>query len=665
MSNILEALAVIKGKDATGGAFDAVAAKIQRISRAASALNRDVQKQLNMAGVAERQVARLDRAHTSIGNGARMAAGAAAAYGAGHAAKMVVEHTYKASAERAHEKVRMEAAGMKPEEIADAEKLAGELSSRYKALSQNDIMHAARNARSIVGTFEEAAEILDPLMKLKVVALGAHPEKADELNEQFDQLIKAEEIKGITQDLPRFRHGMDVMAKALNVFGDTLRPTDFYDTVKYSRQAAVPLSDKFMLETAPTMAQEMKGSSTGKALSTFYGTVVGGKMKNVAADEFNRFGLVDPNKITKTKTGAVKGIKPGGIVAADLAASDPYAWVNDVFLPALAKKGITDPKDIQTEIATMFRDSTAAQLVSVFATQQKRIEKDWALIHGAKGLEAADIFLNDDPKIAAKSVGAQTENMLANLGKTGMPAAAKGLNWLASGLAWASEQADKHPDKAVPGGLLGLGMLSAIGFDGAHSLYGKVFGGGGGNWGATKALAGLAPMLALTQLAETILDDNDIERLKKYEASPRSRFDQLHDLDEKDKAAGIYGDADFESYVKGQNAAKRAAIESQLTDLGFAGPGTPGRGLYAGQYSIDDIRKATGIGGSPTEPAKAEVVGNATLETKVIVEPSPDFLTRIEQKISNGINAFRSTGGAAKGTTGSTGNSMPEATAPM
>jgi hypothetical protein len=31
-----------------------------------------------------------------------------------------------------------------------------------------------------------------------------------------------------------------------------------------------------------------------------------------------------------------------------------------------------------------------------------------------------------------------------------------------------------------------------------------------------------------------------------------------------------------------------------LTDLGFAGPGVPGRRLYAGQCSIDDIRAATG-----------------------------------------------------------------------
>ena len=58
-STILEALAVIKGKDETGGAFDAVAQKIGRIARAANSLNRDVQKQMNVAATAERQIGRL------------------------------------------------------------------------------------------------------------------------------------------------------------------------------------------------------------------------------------------------------------------------------------------------------------------------------------------------------------------------------------------------------------------------------------------------------------------------------------------------------------------------------------------------------------------------------------------------------------------------------
>jgi hypothetical protein len=75
------------------------------------------------------------------------------------------------------------------------------------------------------------------------------------------------------------------MAKALNVFGDTLRPTDYYEMFKYGRAATNALSDDFMLKTAPTLAQELGGSSAGKALSSFYTQFVGGKMSNKAVEQ--------------------------------------------------------------------------------------------------------------------------------------------------------------------------------------------------------------------------------------------------------------------------------------------------------------------------------------------------------------------------------------------
>jgi hypothetical protein len=668
MGTILEALAVIKAKDATGGQLDAVANKVNRIARAANALNRDVQKQLNMARFAETHVARLERSSSAIGRGVKVAASAAAAYGVGHAATQVARETVRVSADREHEKTRMTASGMSASEIKEAGEFAGAISRKYPALSQTEIMHSLRNARSIVGSFEEAAEIIDPLMKLKVVALGAHPEKADELNEQFDQLIKGEEMRGITQNLPRFWHGMDVMAKALNVFGDTLRPTDFYETVKYSRQAMVPLSDKFMLETAPTLAQEMKGSSTGKALSTFFGTIVGGKMKNVAADEFDKFGLVNPGAVTRTKTGSVKGIKPHGIVGGDLAASDPYAWVNEVFLPALASHGVTDPKDIQTEIATMFRDTTAAQLVAVLATQQKRIEKDWGLIHGAKGLDSADNFLKSDPKVLQKAVGAQFENILANTTEPMMPAITGGMGWVVSAEAWAAEHAKKRPGDTAAAGVWGSALLSALGVEGGMAAAGHFGFGPGSKFLFSKIIGALAPMLTIAQIADFAFDDDDINRLKRYEAGPRSRFDRLHEID---RADGNLPNVRRESWLgqkvdamRAEHDAERAKIESELAGFGYNPAITSGR--YQGQgaptWTIDDIRKATGLGGSG-EPVEAKVVGEATLKTVVEVSPSSDFIARIRQEVQNAINAFRSSGSPATGTAGSTGRSMPEAVA--
>lgn len=667
MGTILEALAVIKGKDATGGAFDAVAQKIARISRAANALNRDVQKQLNLAAGADRAASRMERANSTLGKGARMAASAAAAYGGAQAVGAVARETAKVAADREHEKVRMSASGMSADEIKEAGELAGNISKKYPSLSQTEIMHTARNVRSMVGTFEEASKVLEPLAQLRVVALGAHPERADELNEDFDKLAKGMEIKGVTQDLAKFNHYIDGMAKALNVFGDTLKPTDYYEMFKYGRAATNALSDDFMLKTAPTLAQELGGSSAGKALSSFYTQFVGGKMSNKAVEQLQQYGLLDPSKVIKTSTGNVKGVLPGGIVGSEYlqpGATDPYAWVNKVLLPKLAEKGITDPAKIQEIIAAMASQTTTAQMMAIFATQQSRIEKDQHLVAGADGKDAAGKFQANDPKVIAKSIHSQFDNLLGNTAEGAMPAANAGMNWLASGLSWAAEHAKKRPGDNVAAGLWGSAMLSALSADGAGKAL-EYATGRGGSLGLSKMVAAMAPMLALPQLADALMDDDDINRLRKYEASPRSRFDQLRDLDDKDKAAGLYGDPDFEAYVHGQTAARRAALNGELDQFGYNPAVTAGR--YQGGapgWNIDDIRKATGIGGEP-QNVNVSVEGNPTVQGDIKVSPSSEFWATIETKINNAVLAVKQTMAPSTGTAGSTGRSMPEAGPPQ
>jgi len=664
MSTILEALAVIKGKDATGGAFDAVAAKIQRLARAANALNRDVGKQMATASRAEASASRLARGSLAIGNGAKMAAGTLAAYEGGRAVHALAAHTIKSAADRGHEEVRMSASGMSADEIREAGELSAQLSAKYKSLSQTQIMHTARNVRAVVGNFEEATKILDPLMRLRVVAEGAHPERKEELADDFDKLIKGMEIKGVTQDLDKFTHYIDGMSKALNVFGDTLRPTDYYEMFKYGRAATNALSDDFMLKTAPTLAQELGGSSAGKALSSFYTQFVGGKMSNKAVEALQEYGLIDQSKVIKTSTGNVKGVKPGGIVGQEYlqpGKTDPYAWVNNILIPALAKKGVTDPSQVQEVIAAMASQQTTAQMMGIFATQQSRIEKDKNLIAGAEGMSAADKFLKSDPKVAASAIGAQIDNVLANTSAPFLPLATGGMNWLSSGLSYMSERAKKDPLRAASELGFGAGLVSAIGADSATAALGK-FGVGTGSLGLTKFMGMLAPILDIASRSDIMPATPGVKLLAGLHAD---KFDALQDIAASEKAAAIYGDNDpvYAAQLKAMNDAKRAKVESELTDLGFAGPGVPGRGKFAGQYSIDDIRRATGIGSA--EPVKAVVDGQATLETKITVEPSADFLTRIEQRITNAINAFRSSGAPTAGSAGSTGRSMPEATAPM
>lgn len=666
MSTILEALAVIKGKDATGGAFDAVAQKIGRISRAANALNRDVQKQMSLAAGAERTATRMQRASAAIGTGAKMAAGGIAAYGGGRAVAALAHETVKAASDRGHEQARMAASGMTLDEINQANEVAAAMSKKYPSVSQTEAMHTVRNIRSVVGHFEEATKIIDPLMRLRVVALGAHPEKAEELGEDFDKLIKGMEIKGVTQDLDKFNHYIDGMAKAMNVFGDTLRPTDYYEMFKYGRAATNALSDDFMLKTAPTLAQELGGSSAGKALSSFYTQFVGGKMSNKALEQLQQYGLItDMSKVIKTSTGNVKGVLPGAIAGQEYlqpGATDPYAWVNNVLIPALAKKGITEPSKVQEVIAAMASQQTTAQMMSIFATQQARIEKDKHLVEGAKGGEAAELFQKNDPKVIRKSIEAQVDNYLGNTANAFQPGVNAGMNWLTSGLSYMSERAKKDPMRSAAELGFGAGLVSAMSADAGMSTLGK-FGVGSGSLGLTRLMGVLAPILEIASRKGELVEATPA--LKAIAGLHPDKFNALADIEASERAGDIYGHGDptYDAQLKALNDAKRAKIESELGDLGYGPAGVPGRGQMASQWTVADVQKATGIGG-PSEPVKAVVEGNATLDATVTVKPSSEFWATVDSKISNAINAFRSTNAPAAGTAGSTGRSMPEAGPP-
>jgi TP901 family phage tail tape measure protein len=63
-------------------------------------------------------------------------------------------------------------------------------------------------------------------------------------------------------------------------------------------------------------------------------------------------------------------------------------------------------------------------------------------------------------------------------------------------------------------------------------------------------------------------------------------------------------------------------------------------------------------------PVEATIKGSAEITNKVVIEPSPDFITRIIETVKNSITGVSVNGapaGNVTGTTGSTGTSMPEA----
>ena len=295
----LESRLVITATDDTGKAFLSAQEHVKALSRTVAGASKAVAGttgRISAATSASRAVQASGMGMGLVAGAASMAAGAAIAYGGAVAVKEAV----KAVAARQHEIVRMSIAGMSSKEIGEATLEAAKLTAAFPAVSQTDTMHMLRNARSIVGTFEEASAIAEPMLKLRVLAQLARP--GQDVTEDFDQLIKGLEIKGVTQNPEQFKSYMEGIAKGINVFGDTLKPYQYYEMFKYGRQATSGLSEKFILGTAPTLAQELGGSSYGRAVSAFNAAIVGGVMKTKAVDEFYRLGLLGDADVKTLKS---------------------------------------------------------------------------------------------------------------------------------------------------------------------------------------------------------------------------------------------------------------------------------------------------------------------------------------------------------------------------
>ncbi|MDB5652470.1 MAG: hypothetical protein JWQ94_83 [Tardiphaga sp.] len=597
------------------------------------------------------------------GNGVLSAIGET---GALYTAGRVAKHAIKEGSDFQHERVRMEASGMAPGEIDAAEKEASHLSKKYLPVSQTQIMHMLRNTRSVVGNYHEAAEIADPLLALRVVAMGAHPEKSDELNEDFDKLVKGMEIKGVTQDHGKFNHYIDNMAKAVNVFGDTLRPTDFYETFKYGRAATNALSDDFMLSTAPTLAQELGGSSAGKALSSFHTQFVGGKMSNKAVEQLQKYDMIDPKKVIKTSTGNVKGVMPGGIAGQEYlrpGQEDPYAWVNKVLIPKLAAKGVTDPAEVQEVISAMASQQTSAQMMSIFAGQQPRIEKDKALIRGAKGIDAADDFMRKDPKVGAKSIIEQSNNILQNATGPAMEKAAPIMHSFAGSLAEIAETAKDHPQLSTiaTGGVLS-GLLAG-GAKGASMLLPALFGnlpegglakavgstlGTGAKWAARGTGWTTAAMLAYEAYQNRDELGRDIVGKGEHATTDdplQSSYDRDHPRDTIERLR--------------QQVAERNA--NRMIFKGKAAPFAP----YSPQLELPPGFLAGGQSSPQSGQVTATLTGSARVdgETKLTITiEAPDVLKAMSK--AEAIVRMNGALNAGSNGPGSTGRSSPDAAAP-
>jgi hypothetical protein len=672
MATVLEARAIITAEDRTGPAFAAIEKHIAAIGKQATAINavsRQVSKVSSGVAQTSRGIAQRAAAQSQMGGMGMGGVGLGAVRGLLPAigGAMVAHAAVKASVARAHEQVRMEAAGMTRAEIADAQIESAKLAAKFPSLGQTEIMHMLRNARSIVGSYSEAAEIMEPLAKLRIVAQAARP--GEDITEDFDKLVKGLEIKGVTQDLPQFKRYMEGMAKAVNVFGDTLKPVDYYEMFKLGRQSTTSLSEAYMLKVAPTLAQELGGPGAGVAQSAFHRAIVAGKMDKGALAAMQEYGLIDPNKVVKKKGGDLASVKPGGIVGSALAALNPYEWVNQILLPALAKKGVVDPDKIQQVISTLFSKSTAAQMVGIYATQQARIEKDARMVEGSKGLEAADLLSRKDPRIAWDGLKNSVGSLAGTLGEGTATALAGPMTDMAQAIAGytARLEALYKKDKENPD------AIAPAGQDGLNRTMNRLFFGTDSDKSMSQAKAE-----AERKYRAGEMDRLDLDFAQKSEKLWRAgKIDAFNDLNgaEWRRTEAQHASEAADAAVSGYGAASRFPIHGG--PRGAGGPPILGSGAFSPSLGYGNYDAGTGAPKQSPSEQIAEAVkniklepvsitGEATVTGNFTVEASSEFMRIVEKakQVSTQMPLSTSGGGGTSSTghpNAALGPSMPEA----
>jgi hypothetical protein len=441
-----------------------VAIRVSLINQTAAGL-------LNMSrdfAKAHGDVEKLER--SILGIQQKLMAGGALA-GAGLFGLSLIEKSLPYARDYAHQLAQMNAAGMKQVEIAQAITAAWDAAKTAPTSTATQNLAAIRELRMVFGDTKDAIANLVTVQRLQAILANTTDGHGGKMaGESAYTVAKALEMRGATRDPRQFNVESDMMVKAIIASGGKVSPQDFLSNIIYGRRAAYGWDPTFTYTILPTLIQEMKGSGggggrgPGNALMSAYAAVVGGTIPQKSLAVWDQLGLIDKSKVVWTKSHEMKGVKPGGISGADLFQSNPYAWAQQILLPALQSHGMNNPQQMRQTLQYLFPNRTAS-IMDQMVMQSWKFERDQRLIRGAGGLGMYQTLLKTDPVMAQAALKAQWQNVLAVIGYQLMPTLVSGALKLVGALRTLSGWMQHYPalTKTLVVGFAALSAAMAFG----------------------------------------------------------------------------------------------------------------------------------------------------------------------------------------------------------
>jgi len=390
-----------------------VAVKVKLLDHVTGGLM-SMSKQFNMVnGNAVRLEAQLGKIKLLAMTGAGL--GAAGFMGLGLIGKMI-----KPAEEYVHQLNIMNMAGLKHKDMADAIGDAWKNTGSVITTTATENLRSLLDLRNVLGNMDEARMALPIVSRIQaVLAASSEGQISGHSKDLAYSMAKALDIIGAAQDKQSFDKQAEMMAKVVVATQGRVTPEAFKSTFQYARQAKYRLNDEFKYEILPSLIQENASGGgggggsrgVGPMLAAFYRWSNQGYINKKALPELMSLGLVKGGTALQTTT---QGTTVGSFRNSDLAASNPFQWVQQVLVPALKHKyGANLSRDqLMMHINAITRgNQLAGNLVGEFAFKPVNFTRDQANIRGTmSATEAYQAALSNDPNTAYKALGAQWEN---------------------------------------------------------------------------------------------------------------------------------------------------------------------------------------------------------------------------------------------------------------
>jgi hypothetical protein len=270
--------------------------------------------------------------------------------------------------------VRAANMGLTAEEQATLKAAAIGVAKTVPQFDRDQALTMAVDLKNFMNSVEGAAAVLPAMARLKVNldAAGLKPDK-DVFVNVGKLLQQRDAISG-----PRLEENVDMIGRIVAYTQGRVDVAKLTQSIQAMRATGQTVSADFLPALASMI--EMSGGSNvqGATLYAAERYVMGNVKSGMAAKEANRLGLLDGNLVMNSQGNINLQKSELRMKGAALWQANPFEWVKQVLLPALAAANITENADIIRSVNRMFPTARAGDAISMMATQGRILDQDIA-----------------------------------------------------------------------------------------------------------------------------------------------------------------------------------------------------------------------------------------------------------------------------------------------